>query len=102
VWNNIRVIDCQFWIVQKHHAMRTQEASERIYRINLIGPFILTQTIIPACWRLVGGALSTFHPPMKRAGQPENIAAARAFLSPEVAGYITGQTIGVNGGRVIY
>jgi len=40
--------------------------------------------------------------PMKRAGKPEDIAAACAFLASEAAGYITGQTFGVNGGRVIY
>ena len=39
--------------------------------------------------------------PMKRAGRPEDIAAACAFLASEEAGYITGQTLGVNGGRYI-
>jgi len=38
--------------------------------------------------------------PMKRAGKPEDIAAACGFLASEAAGYITGQTLGVNGGRV--
>jgi 2-hydroxycyclohexanecarboxyl-CoA dehydrogenase len=38
--------------------------------------------------------------PMKRPGLPEDIAAACAFLASEEAGYITGQTLGVNGGRV--
>ena len=37
--------------------------------------------------------------PVGRIGQPEDIAAACAFLVSEEAGYITGQTIGVNGGR---
>ena len=39
--------------------------------------------------------------PMKRPGRPEDIAAACAFLASDDAGYITGQTLGVNGGRVI-
>ena len=39
--------------------------------------------------------------PMKRAGRPEDIAAACAFLASEEAGYITGHTLGVNGGRYI-
>jgi NAD(P)-dependent dehydrogenase (short-subunit alcohol dehydrogenase family) len=38
--------------------------------------------------------------PVGRAGQPEDIAAACAFLASPDAGYITGQTLGVNGGRV--
>jgi 2-hydroxycyclohexanecarboxyl-CoA dehydrogenase len=39
--------------------------------------------------------------PMKRAGTPEDIASACAFLASEQAGYITGLTLGVNGGRVM-
>ncbi len=37
--------------------------------------------------------------PVGRLGTPEDIAAACAFLASEEAGYITGQVIGVNGGR---
>ena len=37
--------------------------------------------------------------PVRRAGQPEDIAAACSFLVSEEASYITGQVIGVNGGR---
>lgn len=38
--------------------------------------------------------------PVRRVGRPEDIAAACAFLVRDEAGYITGQVIGVNGGRV--
>jgi 2-hydroxycyclohexanecarboxyl-CoA dehydrogenase len=37
--------------------------------------------------------------PVRRAGRPEDIAATCSFLASEDAGYITGQVIGVNGGR---
>ncbi len=37
--------------------------------------------------------------PMKRFGQPEEIAAMAAFLSTPAAAYITGQSICVDGGR---
>jgi 2-hydroxycyclohexanecarboxyl-CoA dehydrogenase len=145
----------------------THEALERMYRVNLMGPFILTQAAIPdmlaAGWgRIINissssaqtGAKGMAHyssskggvvaltktlavefaergitvnnippgfidtpmlraspidvdsqaaaSPMKRPGRPEDIAAACGFLASEAAGYITGQTIGVNGGRVIY
>ncbi len=39
--------------------------------------------------------------PMKRPGRPEDIASACAFLASEEAGYITGHTLSVNGGRYI-
>ena len=37
--------------------------------------------------------------PVRRVGQPADIAAATAFLVSEDASYVTGQVIGVNGGR---
>ena len=36
--------------------------------------------------------------PMRRLGEPEDVAAAVAFLAGERAGYITGQTLSVSGG----
>jgi 2-hydroxycyclohexanecarboxyl-CoA dehydrogenase len=38
--------------------------------------------------------------PVRRIGLPEDIAAACAYLVSDEAGYVTGQIIGVNGGRV--
>lgn len=37
--------------------------------------------------------------PVRRVGRPEDIAAACAFLAGDEASYVTGQIIGVNGGR---
>jgi len=42
------------------------------------------------------------HMPMKRAGQPNDIAHAVAYLVSEGAGYVTGQTLSVNGGRYLF
>jgi 2-hydroxycyclohexanecarboxyl-CoA dehydrogenase len=36
--------------------------------------------------------------PMRRLGEPEDVAAAVAFLASERAGFITGQTLSVSGG----
>lgn len=39
--------------------------------------------------------------PVRRLGEPEDIANTCAWLVSEQSGYVTGQTIGVNGGRVV-
>jgi 3-oxoacyl-[acyl-carrier protein] reductase len=38
--------------------------------------------------------------PMRRAGQPEEVADLVGFLCSDRAGYITGQVISINGGMV--
>jgi 2-hydroxycyclohexanecarboxyl-CoA dehydrogenase len=39
--------------------------------------------------------------PVRRMGEPNDIANACVWLCKEETGYVTGQTIGVNGGRVV-
>lgn len=39
--------------------------------------------------------------PVRRLGEPEDIANACAWLCADASSYVTGQTIGVNGGRVV-
>jgi 2-hydroxycyclohexanecarboxyl-CoA dehydrogenase len=39
--------------------------------------------------------------PVRRLGEPEDIANACVWLCDEATSYVTGQTIGVNGGRVV-
>ncbi len=50
---------------------------------------------------LLGGSIEDIAKsiPVRRIGRPEDIAATCAFLVSEEAGYITGQIVGVNGGR---
>jgi 2-hydroxycyclohexanecarboxyl-CoA dehydrogenase len=39
--------------------------------------------------------------PMRRLGEPEDVAAAVAFLASDRAGFITGQTLSVSGGMTM-
>ncbi|GAB2825233.1 SDR family NAD(P)-dependent oxidoreductase [Actinocorallia aurea] len=71
--------------------------------VNAVPPgFIDTPMLRKAESReLLGGTIEDHiqRTPVRRVGRPEDIAATCAFLVSEEAGYITGQIIGVNGGR---
>jgi 2-hydroxycyclohexanecarboxyl-CoA dehydrogenase len=65
--------------------------------VNNVPPgFVNTEGLRASPVDIEGYARKT---PMKRAGRPENIAAAVAFLASEEADYVTGHTLSVNGGR---
>lgn len=65
--------------------------------VNAVPPnFINTEGLQEAGVDIEAFARTT---PMQRTGEPRNIAAAVAFLVTEDADYITGHTLGVNGGR---
>jgi 2-hydroxycyclohexanecarboxyl-CoA dehydrogenase len=70
---------------------------------NVIPPgFIDTPMLRQAEERgLLGGSIedNIAKVPVGRVGRPEDIAAACSFLVSEEASYITGQILGVNGGR---
>ncbi|MEU5880552.1 SDR family NAD(P)-dependent oxidoreductase [Spirillospora sp. NPDC047279] len=71
--------------------------------VNAVPPgFIDTPMLRRAETRsLLGGTVEDHieRTPVRRVGRPEDIAAACAFLVSDEAGYITGQILGVNGGR---
>ncbi|QIG80800.1 SDR family NAD(P)-dependent oxidoreductase [Stakelama tenebrarum] len=65
--------------------------------VNMVPPGFIDTPMLRAAPVDVEAFAQTL--PMKRVGQPEDIAAAVAFLASEEAGYMTGQTISMNGGR---
>lgn len=69
-------------------------------RVNAIAPGLTaTERVMgnydETEWRRIGQSL-----PMGRAAEPSEIAEAVGFLASEESGYITGQTIHVNGGMI--
>ncbi len=79
------------------------EYAGRGIRVNGIGPGA-TVTPINRAWTddPEKRELVTAHIPMGRAGLAEEMAATTAFLLSEEAGYITGQTLFVDGGLTLY
>ncbi len=66
-------------------------------RVNCVAPGT-TDTPMVADVGEEGRAILTKRVPLGRLGQPEEIAAAVAFLASPAASYITGETLNVNGG----
>ncbi len=74
-----------------------QEIASRNITVNAVAPgFIDTDMTSELDEKAKDAILSTI--PMKRLGNPDDIAAAVAFLASQDADYITGTTIHVNGG----
>ncbi len=65
--------------------------------VNAIAPgYIGTDMVMAIRDDIRQGIIDTI--PMKRLGKPEEIGALCGFLASEMAGYITGATININGG----
>lgn len=72
------------------------ELATRAITVNCVAPGLIESELVDEL--VLERALQAI--PMGRVGQPEDVAAAVAFLCSDAAGYITRQVIGVNGGMV--
>ena len=77
-----------------------KEVAARGITVNAIAPgFIQTDMTAVLNEKQVEGMLATI--PLRKLGQPSDIAKAVLFLASEDANYITGQTLHVDGGMVM-
>ncbi|MBN1484156.1 MAG: 3-oxoacyl-ACP reductase FabG [Chloroflexia bacterium] len=77
-----------------------REAGSRSITVNAIAPgFICTEMTSGLPEAMRQAALE--QTPLRRLGQPEDIAAAVGFFCSEKAGFITGQILSVDGGMVM-
>ena len=70
------------------------ELAKREITVNCVAPGLVDTEMLPA--EVVDEALKLV--PLRRVGQPEEVAAAVSYLVSDDAGYVTRQVISVNGG----
>jgi NAD(P)-dependent dehydrogenase (short-subunit alcohol dehydrogenase family) len=88
---------CKAAVVSFTESMALELAPHRI-RVNAIAPDICMTEGLSA---MLGDAEKARHPlivPLGRAGVPEDVAGAAVFLASDLAGYVTGVTLPVDGG----
>lgn len=79
----------------------SQALVEKGIRVNGVAPGPIWTPLIPASFDEEKVESFGEQVPMKRAGQPEEIAPSYVFLASKDASYITGQILHPNGGTVV-
>ena len=74
---------------------------ERGIRVNAVAPGPIWTPLIPASFPAEQAGSQGTDVPMKRSGQPVEVAPAFVYLASDQSSYVTGQTIHVNGGTVV-
>ena len=70
-------------------------------RVNAVAPGPVWTPLIPSTFPAQAVATFGSTVPMKRAGQPDELAPAFIYLACADSSYVTGQTLHVNGGEII-
>jgi NAD(P)-dependent dehydrogenase (short-subunit alcohol dehydrogenase family) len=91
--------------------MAAADLAKHNIRVNAICPGFITTNIFTSALGIEGekramanaaiGAIAAKAQPLQRAGRPEDIAAAVAYLASDDAGFVTGTHITVDGGMTI-
>ncbi len=78
-----------------------RESAAKGITVNCIAPgYVATEMVDKIPENVLAQIVEAI--PMKRLGKPQEIARAVVFLSEEEAGFITGETISINGGHNMY
>ena len=78
------------------------ELADRKIRVNAVAPGIIQTRFAEALWKEEGAAGELRkRTPMRRIGQPEEVASAVAFLASDAASYITGAVLTIDGGLTL-
>lgn len=79
----------------------SQALVERGIRVNAVAPGPIWTPLIPASFEAEHVAKHGGSAPMKRAGQPNEVAPCYVFLASDDASYMTGQVLHPNGGTIV-
>lgn len=79
----------------------SQNLISKKIRVNAVAPGPIWTPLIPASFSAQEVASFGQQVPMKRAGQPYEVAPAYVFLASEDASYMTGQVLHPNGGVIV-
>ena len=77
------------------------ELVEKGIRVNGVAPGPIWTPLIPASFDKEQVDQFGADAPMKRPGQPSELAPAYVYLASEDSSYVTGQMIHVNGGTIV-
>jgi NAD(P)-dependent dehydrogenase (short-subunit alcohol dehydrogenase family) len=79
----------------------SEALAEEGIRVNAVAPGPIWTPLIPASFEPERVAKHGASVPMKRPGQPNEVAPCYVFLASEDASYISGQVLHPNGGKVV-
>ncbi|AFC30002.1 YhxC [Paenibacillus mucilaginosus 3016] len=79
----------------------SQQLVSRGIRVNAVAPGPIWTPLIPSTFDEQKVASFGTNTPMKRAGQPEELAPSYVFLACGDSSYMTGQVLHVNGGTIV-
>ena len=79
----------------------SQALADRGIRVNAVAPGPIWTPLIPATFSDDKTAEHGASVPMKRPGQPNEVASCHLFLASEEASYLTGQVLHPNGGTIV-
>ena len=69
-------------------------------RVNALAPGLVKTDMARALWEPAEEAIAA-HVPMRRLGEPADIASAAVFLCSDAASWVTGSTLVVDGGMLL-
>jgi NAD(P)-dependent dehydrogenase (short-subunit alcohol dehydrogenase family) len=69
-------------------------------RVNGIAPGLVKTDFAKALWQPAEEAIAS-HTPLRRLGEPQDIANVALFLASDLSSWVTGQTIVVDGGALL-